>query len=64
MNTHSQTKDGFSNAHETPLNALVPELGPDSTQGFQSTPSDLLDLTNAVEVLSVDYFDDDNHDSF
>jgi hypothetical protein len=60
MNIHSQTNGVFSTAQETPLNALVPDLGPDSTQGFQSTPLDLLDLTNAVEVLSVDYFDEDN----
>jgi hypothetical protein len=57
MNTHSQVKGIFNTASETPLSALVPEIGPDSTDAFQSTPTDLLELTNATEVLSVDYFD-------
>ncbi len=59
MNTYSQSSGTFSSALETPLNTLVPDLGPDSTQAFQSTPLDLLDLTNAIEVLSVDYFNED-----
>lgn len=57
MSSHSQVKGIFSTLEEIPLTALVPDLGPDSTEAFQSTPTDLLDLTNAVEVLSVDFFD-------
>lgn len=56
MSTHSQVKGLFNSVSETPLSALVPEIGPDSTDAFQSTPTDLLELTNATEVLSVDYF--------
>jgi len=40
------------------LSSLVPDIGPDSTSSFLSTPMDLLDLTNAEDVLSVDYFKD------
>jgi hypothetical protein len=55
MNTHTSLKGFYGkwNAAE----ALVPEIGSDSTDAFKSTPTDLLELTNATEVLSVDYFD-------
>ncbi|MBT3242108.1 MAG: DUF11 domain-containing protein [Bacteroidetes bacterium] len=36
---------------------LFPELGPFGSQAFVSTPDDLLGITNALEVFSVDYFD-------
>jgi hypothetical protein len=58
MAIYTQVKGVFSNLNDTPLSVLVPELGPDSTVAYQSTPLDLLDLTNAVEVLSIDYFDE------
>ncbi|WP_341225876.1 DUF4114 domain-containing protein [uncultured Arcticibacterium sp.] len=57
MGSHTQVKGIFSTLEEIPLTALVPTLGPDSSDAYQSTPTDLLDLTNAVEVLSVDFFD-------
>lgn len=38
------------------LSSIVPYLGPDSSSSFVSTPLDLLEITNAVDVLSVDYF--------
>lgn len=63
METHSQVKGIFSIASETPLSALVPDLGPDSTEAYQSTPTDLLELTNAIEVLSVDYFDGEEREA-
>ncbi|AWW00472.1 DUF4114 domain-containing protein [Arcticibacterium luteifluviistationis] len=57
MSSHAQVKGIFSTLEEIPLTALVPGVGPDSSDAFQSTPTDLLDLTNAIEVLSVDFFD-------
>ena len=37
------------------LTALVPEAGPEASQPVVATPADLLGVTNATGVLSVDY---------
>ncbi|WP_304234377.1 DUF4114 domain-containing protein [Jiulongibacter sediminis] len=38
------------------LEFIPPVLGPDSTMTYVTTPEDLIDITNATEVFSVDYF--------
>lgn len=40
----------------TALGLLAPAVGPDSSVAFISTPEDLVDITNAVDVFSIDYF--------
>ena len=39
---------------------FLPDKGPFNTTAFVTTPSDLLFMTNAKEVLSVDYFDNNS----
>ncbi|MCD6333451.1 MAG: DUF11 domain-containing protein [Bacteroidales bacterium] len=39
------------------LAKMIPENGPFETQAYITTPADLLGISNAVEVISVDYFD-------
>lgn len=41
------------------LHALLPAIGPADSTPVDVTPTDLLALTNAWEVASADYFDDD-----
>jgi hypothetical protein len=42
--------------HNSELEAYIPTFGLDSSTSYLTTPTDLLQLTNAVDVLSVDYF--------
>ncbi|MGR3808892.1 DUF4114 domain-containing protein [Jiulongibacter sp. NS-SX5] len=49
-----------SSSTESELSFIPPELGPDSTESFVTTPEDLVDITNAIDVFSVDYFDESN----
>lgn len=41
------------------LSDLIPVGILDETNAFESTPSDLIGITNATEVYAVDYFDED-----
>jgi len=40
----------------TDLLDFIPQIGPLNTIPFLSTPTDLLDISNAIEVFAVDYF--------
>jgi len=40
----------------TDLLDFIPQVGPLNTTPFLSTPSDLLNISNAIEVFAVDYF--------
>lgn len=51
----SKFKNGYSKMLD-----FIPEEGPLGTTPFVVTPEDLLHLTNAVEVFSVDYFMNDS----
>lgn len=42
------------------LEAYVPDFGLDSSTAYVTTPADLLQLTNAVDVFSIDYFVNSN----
>ena len=42
---------------QTDLAELFPEAGPYNSTAFVSTPSDIIGISNAQEVFSVDYFD-------
>ena len=44
----------------TGISLLLPEKGPASTKAFVSTPADLLRITNAKEIFSVDYLQENN----
>ncbi len=44
----------------TGISMLLPETGPASTTAFISTPADLLGITNAKEIFSVDYLQQNN----
>jgi len=37
------------------LESLIPETGPESSIAFETTPQDIVDITNANAVLAVDY---------
>jgi hypothetical protein len=52
----SESGKGISTAGT--LDQYVPITGPNESVAYLSTPTDLLDITNASEVLSVDYFKD------
>jgi hypothetical protein len=54
-NPKSLAKFNISNI-SSDLQRYIPEYGFDSTLSYLSTPTDLLQITNAVDVLSVDYF--------
>jgi len=38
----------------------IPEVGPQSAQAFLTSPEELTQITNANEIISVDYFTEDN----
>ncbi len=42
------------------LMSYLPETGPFKSRAFVSTPSDLLEISNAREVISLDYFNEEN----
>jgi len=42
------------------IGMLIPEKGPANSRAFISTPSDLLGITNAREIFSVDYLQSNN----
>jgi hypothetical protein len=44
----------------TGIGMLLPEDGPAKTRAFVSTPYDLLGITNAKEIFSVDYLQENN----
>lgn len=44
-----------SNRANSSLNKFIPFVGPDNAPAVVSTPADLLNISNAEEVLSVDY---------
>ncbi|UTW63691.1 DUF11 domain-containing protein [bacterium SCSIO 12741] len=46
-------------AGQTSLEDYLPETGPNGTQAKITTPTDLIGISNANEVFSVDYFDKD-----
>ena len=54
-------KQAYINKGDTKLAELIPENGPFHSRAFVSTPEDLLQLSNALEVFSVDYFDSSAH---
>jgi len=44
----------------TGIGMLLPEVGPAKTKAYVSTPYDLLGITNAKEIFSVDYLQENN----
>jgi hypothetical protein len=42
------------------IGMMIPENGPASTKAYISTPYDLLGITNAKEIISVDYLQENN----
>ena len=46
--------------HATDISMLLPEEGPAQTKAYVSTPADLLGITNAREIFSVDYLQENN----
>ena len=53
-----QTKTSSSLSSQSDLSSFIPTSGPLGSVGYVSTPTDLIGITNATEVLSVDYFTD------
>ncbi len=53
------TKSG--GAKNTELINFIPQTGPESSSAFITTPVDLIGVTNAIEVFSVDYFNSLNN---
>jgi hypothetical protein len=56
-NLKTATVDG---QYATGIGMMIPENGPASTKAFISTPYDLLGITNAKEIFSVDYLQENN----
>lgn len=53
-------KTASVDGNATGIGMLLPEHGPANTQAFVSTPSDLIGITNAKEIFSVDYLQESN----
>lgn len=49
-----------SKSTQTEIVNFIPQNGPLNTQGFITTPTDLLGVSNAIEVFAVDYFKNNN----
>jgi uncharacterized repeat protein (TIGR01451 family) len=45
----------------TGLGQVIPSVGPDNAQALDVTPTDLPSLTNAIDVVGVDYFANQNN---
>jgi len=54
-------ENSISKRSVSTLNSLIPFVGPDNAPAFISTPTDLLNMSNAEEVLSVDYLKGQNN---
>lgn len=52
-----QTNKSILSANSSDLSQLIPATGVGST-GYVTTPTDLISVTNATEVIAVDYFTD------
>lgn len=46
----------LKSVQSTDLPVFIPQLGPINSTPYISTPVDLIGITNAIEVISVDYF--------
>lgn len=57
--TNNYMKKGKFSSNNIPLNSLVPLEVIGETRTIESAPSDLLDLTNASDIFSVDYLRDE-----
>lgn len=53
-------KTASVDGNATGISMLLPEHGPANTQAFVSTPADLIGITNAREIFSVDYLQETN----
>ncbi len=54
---YKSNKAKYATSHtDIPLNELIPENAISNATLFESSPKDLLGITNATEVLSVDYY--------
>lgn len=63
--THSEMltgtlKTASVDGNATGISMLLPEQGPAQTKAFVSTPADLIGITNAREIFSVDYLQESN----
>ena len=63
--THSDiltgtVKTASLDGNATGISMLLPEKGPAQTKAFVSTPADLIGITNAREIFSVDYLQENN----
>ncbi len=47
--------------NKTELIDFIPETGPEGAKAYITTPADLLGITNAIEIFSVDYFDEEDN---
>lgn len=46
----------LKSVQSTDLPNFIPQIGPVNSTAYISTPTDLIGMTNAIEVISVDYF--------
>jgi len=58
--TNNYMKKGVASPNNIPLNSLIPLEVIGETRTVESAPSDLLDLTNASDIFSVDYLRDED----
>ncbi len=61
--TEEAVRDGLiapatTKRNKTDLIDFIPSSGPEGTSAYVTTPVDLLGITNAIEIFSVDYFSD------